>query len=143
MNNKVSPHPVSSHSLKKIGDDKAFCKCPGCTGSVQGLWEVSQDVSGMRQLFPSLTVPSRECLGWGSEGGAAVRARPEINLRVGGRQESTGLTLYNLHDVHPRHPVQTQPPFPPGPAGGLGREDRVACLITHSANLEPKIRRQS
>ena len=138
MINKVSPNPVSSHSLKEIGDDKAFCKCPGCTGSVQGLWEVSQDVSGMRQLFPSLTVPSRECLGWGSEGGAAVRARPEINLRVGGRLESKGLTLYNLH-VSTYTDTQCSPTdIPTRPCQGLGRQGGPPDQ--RSGSLEPKIR---
>ena len=118
-----------SLSLKDV--DRVCSKCPGCP--LQGLREVSQDVSGMRQLFPTPTVPSRECLD--SEGGAPPR--PEINLRVGEQRPD----FVQSRCTSSVTPCAAQPPFPPGPAGGW--EDRVACLITHSGNLGPEIRRQS
>ena len=128
--NMSTPQKITSSLSLKDGD-RVCSKCPGCP--LQGLREVSQDVSGMRQLFPTPTVPSRECLD--SEGGAPPR--PEINLRVGEQRPD----FVQSRCTPSVTPCAAQPPFPPGPAGGW--EDRVACLITHSGNLGPEIRRQS
>ena len=88
---------------------------------------MSQDVSGMRRLFPTSTIPSQECLG---EGGGGLRARPEINLRVGGQLERGAHRPEFVQSLCcSRTPCAAQPPFPPGPAGGWER--RVGCLITH------------
>ena len=72
-----------------------------------------------------------------SEGEA--RDQPEGRRAAGEHRPDFVCTIY-MYPLTPT-PSAAQPPFPPGPARGW--EDRVACLITHSGNLEPKIRSRS
>ena len=104
-------------SVPEIGVAKVCSECPGCTGSVRGVPGCQRNATTVPNPDPgSQSGMSRQ------EGGAALRARPEINLRVGGRLESTGLTLYNLH-VSTYTDTQCSPTaIPTRPCQGLGRQ---------------------